>query len=33
VLVDPYDLHPGAEWLRVRSLADVVDLLPARRSL
>jgi FMN phosphatase YigB (HAD superfamily) len=27
VLVDPYDLHPDAECVRVRSLAELVELL------
>ncbi len=27
VLVDPYDLHPDADCVRVRSLAEFVELL------
>jgi putative hydrolase of the HAD superfamily len=33
VLVDPYDLHTELECPRVRSLAELVDVLPARGAL
>jgi len=29
VLIDPYDLHADADCLRARSLAAVLDMLPA----
>ncbi len=32
VLMDPYDLHPDLDVERVASLADVVDLVRARRA-
>jgi len=32
LLIDPYDLHPTLDVERVRSLADVVDLLGAERA-